>query len=298
MEVHGHADSLKSTRPDFTGLLRGTPRFYLESTLAAESNVTIASEARLSQVLDALNIVNSPNFYLNLSLRGLIDKSPPTSKMRSCVEDWLNSLDPNQIAGLSGKRGQEIPPSYVWKGNNWELILTGVPKPIEERKMPGTRSIISITRDWGPINAPSLFNALKSKAGRYGKLDLPYILGVNAADFSVGEYSLMNALFGSLAFSFRTLGWSRKRDGLLMGAKGQKYARISAVLFVSGLAPETVARRTPILWHNPWANKPLNPKVWEGTQRTLNLNSSEWEERHGKPVWEIFGLSPTWPEQA
>ena len=67
---------------------------------------------------------------------------------------------------------------------------------------------------------------------------------------------------------------------------------MSAVLLVDELMPWSVARKTPVLWHNPWAEKPLDPNIWLGPQMISNRDAPElyMQERAGKKGYEIFHL--------
>jgi hypothetical protein len=70
---------------------------------------------------------------------------------------------------------------------------------------------------------------------------------------------------------------------------------VSGVLAVSLVGPLTVARRQPVLWHNPWAKSALASGLWAGPQRVPDLAEGRMVARDGKSTSELFDLDPEWP---
>jgi hypothetical protein len=60
--------------------------------------------------------------------------------------------------------------------------------------------------------------------------------------------------------------------------------------------PWAIAHKTPILWHNPWAEKPLNPDLWQGPKMIPDMSAThpQMQYREGKKAFEILHLPPDW----
>lgn len=145
-----------------------------------------------------------------------------------------------------------------------------------------------------------LLTALRSKAGRYGKLEYPYILAVNVTNMFIDEIDIKDALFGKEQFVY---DWQtnettaeRARDGFWFGSKGPINTRVSAVILLTRLRPWAVATTTPMLWHNPWANLKFDADLWQGKQMLPDFESRQMKPSDGKPNNEMFGLEIGWPE--
>lgn len=300
IELHPSADPEKTTHPEFLVRRGGEPAFYLECTLAAESDVDCAAQARLNQVYEALNRLKSPNFWVGVLIKNAPQHSPSASRMRSFLEKQFQELDPDEMSEIMTTQDLSALPRWTWNDSGWEIVFFPIPKSPEARNKPGVRPIgvISYEPRWVDSQR-SLLNALKSKTSRYGNLDYPYIIAVNALDIFVDEIDIADALFGKEHFHVNIqtgkFEASRSPDGLWVGPQGPRNRRISAVLIVSQLVPWAIAARTPVLWHNPWANKELEPDLWQGPQMVLDLRTSTMERRDGSKAWEILRLPPDWP---
>src|SRR5258708_13577819 len=80
-------------------------------------------------------------------------------------------------------------------------------------------------------------------------------------------------------------GRSMDEDGLWFGRLGMRNRQVSAVLVVDALWPLAIASRTPILWHNPWAQHPLRPRIRLGPQKLFDLKTGCQPDITVKQVW-------------
>jgi hypothetical protein len=75
------ADS--GTHPDFLAYRSGTPKFYVEATLAGlPTQSEYSADRRKAAVQDVINSINSPNFFLGIDIQGAPTSPPPTKKLR------------------------------------------------------------------------------------------------------------------------------------------------------------------------------------------------------------------------
>jgi len=122
---------------------------------------------------------------------------------------------------------------------------------------------------------------LRDKTYRYGNFERPYIIAINTLPIIDGEV-LRTVLFDE--------------DGLWSQERGKKQ-RVSAVLFISGLRYTNIARSTPILWHNPWAEYPLDNVLWQGPQMVYDTQNKIAQLKEGRTIWEMLHLHPDWPNE-
>ncbi len=91
-------------RPDFLVTPLEGETFYLEAVLSTdESREQTAARARMNQVYDALNRMNSPNFFIGMTLAGAPSTTPPARRIRAFLERELSRLDPNEIVARYGR---------------------------------------------------------------------------------------------------------------------------------------------------------------------------------------------------
>lgn len=299
VELHPSGAAGKTTRPDFLVSRNGEKLFYMECTLAADSVFNDAAQKRLDEVIDSLNErLELTDFFISVEVKDAPPQSPSIRRMRSFLEERLCKLNPDEVTEVMRTRGLEDYDRWVYTDAEWEVVFSPVPIAPEFRGQPGTRPIGEVLYDDGEINPERpLVNALNKKAGRYGVLDLPYVIAVDAMDVYTEESDVGDALFGrKLAqFNKQTREVSYVYSGsnaLWRGPNGPTYTRVSGVLVARRLKAATVTdANTPALWHNPWSSKPLNPELWQGPQKVPDPATSTMKDRGGRNFPEILRLT-------
>jgi len=143
--------------------------------------------------------------------------------------------------------------------------------------------------------------AVREKAGKYGKLDLPYIIAINVLEsFGLDDIDIRNGLLwgDGTQYIIRDDLAIEEKPALfpartLYGPKGEQNTRVSAVLIVANLFPNSIARETPVLWHNPWAKKPLDKNIFPFPQWVPENDTLV--KHDGKEARELFSLPENWP---
>ena len=294
--------------PDFLVKSPDGKRFYIEATIATnESAEEAASRARMNAVYDVLNrVVDSPDFFLWIRIEGAPTTPPPARKIASFVSARLAELDPDQIAELyESGRNQEVP-RWRFEHGGWKIEFEPIPKKPEARGKPGIRPIGALSTGvrWVDHRTP-IGNAIIKKAGRYGNLDLPYVVAVNVLEF-IDEIDIMEALFGKEQFTivFSQSGptklvdtrMSRFPDGAWIGTGGPRYTRVSAVLLATRLSIYNIPRANLCLYHNPWAQMPYQSVLTRLPQAVPKDNHMQYID--GESTGVIFGLPISWPDEA
>lgn len=304
--VHPENPSGKLSRPDFLLVNRSGYRFFLEATLATDmGEEDRAAEARKNVVYDSLNRLDSPNFFLSMSIKYSTDKAPSAKRMRQELSRWLSKLNPDGLAAQIEEFGISSSSSYRYKHDGWEIEFTAIPKSGSKRGQPRIRPIGTIFKGVKWISTwESIRDAVSKKGSHYGDLEAPLVVAVNVGRFDLDRIEEMQALFGQERFTFSPYDLSQKPkmdrapNGLWFGAEGIRYRRISAVMISPDVSPWKVANRNLRLYHNPWAIYPVEGTVCTLPQAVPRTTPDgikmEWQD--GTHPREILGLSEGWPE--
>jgi len=294
LEVHPINPSGRSTRPDFRVSDQEGSEFYLETVLATEmTDQERAANARMNVVYDALNRLGSPNFYLEMNIRGYPETSPSSSRLRTTLSRWLSQLDPDQQIENGERR-----PEYRYQNDGWNIVFTAIPKSPSRRGQPGIRPIGTMffgfrwESTWQAIR-----DAVMSKGQHYGNMRAPLIIAVNVGSFSIDPIDEMQALFGEERWILRDDEMEqheRVPNGLWNGPNGTRYRRVSAVIIAADVKPWTMAVRPVRLFHNPWANHPISGEICR-LPKAVPVDD-KMDMRDGLHPRQILNLSEGWPE--
>lgn len=301
LEVHPELENGSEKRPDFLVQMSNGEEFYLEAVLASEySEAEKAAERRMNVVLEAIEKLESPNFFVGISAKGNPDIPPSSKKLRRKLSDWLSGLDPDIVARDVEANGRERIPSMTWKHEGWHVEFEAIPiKP--ERRGKGQRVIGKFSGGarwvnvWEPIR-----DAVRSKGGRYGELKKPFIVAVNVDWHSIDRIDEMQALFGQEKYVFNRANrdghpeMRRAPNGAWFGPEGPRYTRVSGAWIFGGLNPWNLITRKNTLYFNPWAQFPV-PGTLQTVNRAMAINDTmKWIE--GEKLSTLLGLPESWPE--
>lgn len=299
-EVKCHPDLPgRSRKPDFFAVKDEEP-FYIEARRISAPDGEVFSGKRLGSIYDAINTMDSRNFFLQLTLNSEGTEAPSTRKLKAELAKWLQDLDPDEV--ITAYNGQRIEglPDYSWEDRGWSIIFRAIPKNSAGRGRAGARAIglypfqTSFVDDVDPIR-----RALKDKGLAYGKLDRPYIVALATSSFSHDEDDMDRALYGttqqSIGYASRGSqpAISRIPDGYWIGPKGWRHLGVSGILTVHNPAPWTWATAVPTLWENP---NPDYPAPSLPTWRRASMNG--WKvmfNEASSPPNSVLGIPSPWP---
>lgn len=289
-------------QPDF--LIRGEDgdEFYLEAVLAiGQSPSDIAAEKRRNQVYDVINTLESPDFFIDLHPMGEPATEPPARKWRNDISRWLSSLDPDEVTERYRIGGFATLPEIILEYGGWTVRVRAFPKKADARGKPGVRPIGSWSL--GPFADNSwqvIRDTVKRKAKRYGQLDKPYVIAVNALSGYPDQEDIEQALFGSESLFLEDSDDARpqivpNRDGAWTGLTKPQYTRVSGVLITTRLGAWNIASRDLRLYHNPWATKPFTGPLTQLSEAISVDGFLKYKE--GIHPRQLLGLPEAWPEQ-
>lgn len=295
---------LQSRRPDFLVHSQNGPDHYVEAVLADKnSSKDAARQAMVEQVFDAINRIDSPNFFVDISVTGAPSTQPPARKIRARVENWLRSFDPDTVRNQYERGGLAALPLLHEAHEGWKIHFRAFPKSQDVRGKPGIRPIGMWSSGAAPSNAKvAIRNAVRDKANHYRDLGTPYLVGVNSLTSGTDRDEIVEALFGSEEHIFPVNDpdappfVNYARDGAWLGIDGPINTRVSAVLVISHLVPWGTAVSDLTLYHNPWASYRYSGEMNRFPKMAVQPDGTlRWEA--GIHPRELFGLPEGWPEQ-
>lgn len=287
--------------PDFFAQTETGARFYLEATLATgRSRTQEGADRRLSEALQAIDSVQSPDFFLDVHITGTPAAPVSGRRLRRRLEGWLRTLDYEQITA-QGDDEAKARQQFNYEQHGVHFGIGVIPRHQTRGTTERGRAIAG--RMLAPLSVPPhepIRTAVIGKAGRYGDLDAPYIVAVNALSTYACEDDAVDALFGTEVVSVRqtTEGFedriARDMDGVWFGPQGPVHTRVSGVLFTERLGPWSLGQRRARLFVNPWARRPL-----AASPLAIDVREVREERLHrtvGSSIAEILELPTGWPE--
>jgi len=291
-----------NNHPDFLVYKENTPAFYLECTLASFPNKEIAVQRSENQIIDLLNRLETPEFFIFVKIKTRDRSSPSVSNMRKYLQKKMSSICKDAFSKFISDPKIENLPQWEWNDTktNWQLLFYLFPK---SEKIIGKENIRAIAMKLNNVefidSTKSLRHSLEEKARHYGKLlKYPYYIAINCMDPTTDEYDIDDVLFGTKCIYINTNTGEtlpgRKDDGFWCNLRNPKNIQVSGILIGVGIDPYTIARNALVLWENPWANKKFID-VYSGPKKIPNVEKRVMEHIEGIKIDEILGISEEWP---
>lgn len=285
-------------RPDFL-LAENGPGFYLEATAALGASVLgdQASHTKAAALKEAIERVKAPGFFLGVDLNACGGKTPGRRDVTEPLQRWIDEHDPDDVTAELAKTGDV--PRKVLRFDGWEVEVKAFPVNPEHRGDPDHRVIGSYSEGFAALDdATPLRRKLKSKAGRYGGLELPYVIAVLCAGDFIEDWDVMGALFGATGLAIdpatgqaRTV---RDPDALWVGPAGVINTSVSAVITIPQLSASAITAVEPTVWLNPWAARPLTVALPWRTKEAGPDGQIVTHDATRLPA-DIFELPDRWP---
>jgi hypothetical protein len=245
-----------SKSPDFLVEAPDGKRFFVEATIATgQSRTTAGAQRRLDEVYKAIDTINSPDFFLSIETVGKPSRPIRLNKLRTDIAHWLKGLDYDSVR-TAWEADHHLP---AFRHNEYEVVLTISPFPrVKSRGQPDGGVIGAYTMPPTQVEPhKAIASAVMSKAGRYGRPGLPYIVAVNAMAGYAREVSAIDAMFGTPGVTLRQTAEGLKSketrafDGAWRNRAGPINTRVSAVLSTERLTAWSLGQRRARLILNP-----------------------------------------------
>ena len=287
-----------ATHPDF--LVReptNSASFYLEAIVPGDSEDEVSAAKREGEVYAILDQMDSPNFFVNVAVRGSPGTPVPASKIRQMLAEELAELDPDKVALMPA----ESIPRWQFNHDGWKLEFWPMPKNAARNK-PGLRTLgIRGTSGWQAVTPEvPVRRAVEVKAKKYGILDRPYIVAVNALDILADRDAITDALLGDqfVGVQETTAGHFKQHGRMKNGAFGNqanpRNQEVSAVLVFTLLRVDRLRDCEVCLYHHPCAKRPFGGVLTKFPQRAVR--GGKCVDVDGISLGDLLDLPSAWPE--
>jgi hypothetical protein len=274
-------------KPDFLVITPDSQRFYLEAVAVMdESRRETNAYQRLNKVFDAINSLESQDILLSIRVISLPDRSPSLRRIKHYVTQRLAEVNNEHLLNQLQLEGLDGLPQWEYEQDGLHLVLSPIPITSDSHDLSdpsGLIGIVSHAAYWVTIQT-AMREAIIKKGQRYGLLDIPYVIAVNAIGETADRRRIINVLYGDERnlispnqFEIAEMRFDRQPDGVWVSPKGPRYTRISAVLVASELIPASMEKTDLCLYHNPWADKPYSSILTCLSQAVLNEKKILWK---------------------
>jgi len=279
----------RSEHPDFLANKDGQG-VYVESTSLVGSSGALRTAKFEADILDAVNQLQSPDFLISVDFKFTSgQEQPAVGKIKKKLQSFIDSLDYSVICKMIEK-GLSAP-ILLFESKGWRIEFMATPVKEEARgRRAGkdTRSVGMIMHPVKTLRAHEMLREkIKEKRKKYGKLDKPLLLVVNAIydNFFMDDYTVMTALFGEEKLTFTTYSdgtqkttHGRTMNGAWIQPSGKILSGVSGVLILPGLFGWNMNIIKPKLWIHPKANHLLKPGLIKIMHKVHDSKTDRMEE--------------------
>lgn len=265
--------------PDFLATRHGE-QFVVEAIWTSQRVSDAVHSGLTPPLIDAIDGVSSPNFFLSVSINETGPAAPPQKRLKAGLTQWLTKLDPDQV--LADYEQHKVPlPTHTWYEASWSISFTAIPRSPDNRGGPSVRTIgIYPTMFWSNSRPDLVLDAVKKKGRKYGELSLPFIVAVGHAAAFPGDEDIASSLYGrsvEYARAGGTSSFGRLPDGYWTPTRDHGHGGVSGALVVDNPAPWTWTKNTPVLWRSPDPNSIPAPVL--PTWATMQLVGTQVERQ-------------------
>jgi hypothetical protein len=260
--------------PDFSARFKDGSEVIVEATVATDlSNEEKARNARIETLRREIDSkLPSTDFWVSLGQVSDENLVPPSKDIIRFIQGKLAILDWESLTEELKKRPYAIPTWTYTNTAGFEVEISAFPKAAEMRGKPAVRTVGAIPGGarWGG-SSRALKKAITDKCSKYGRLNIPFIVAVNAiSSWGTGLEDVEDALFGSTTHN-------NERKAVWIGPQGPRNRGLSAVL-IAKVWPWNMAPSEVRLHHNPFARYPctnLHWKIAQSVGQPPNVTSTE-----------------------
>ncbi|NTW38406.1 MAG: hypothetical protein HGA44_00725, partial [Cellulomonadaceae bacterium] len=288
-----------SRRPDFL-VERDGVRVYVEAILPGRAPAKEAATNRRNVLLDTIDAVGDPNFFLCLDELKDGGTPPSGAPLRRELQHWLKALDPDAYPDFGNT------PSYTWRKDGWSATFRAIPKAPHARGSVGDghRSIGILADGEAAIvdDAPTIRAALAEKHHAYGDLGAPFVIAVGLYTFDSDRWHSTAAFYGSETLAFDATATDlheprlvRRENGYFGAPPRWSNKNVSGALLINQLQPYSVPRADVTLWRHPDPTHPLPTELGVPAQEVSLVDGQIRVTCSPLSASDHFGLSADWP---
>ena len=189
-----------SSIPDFSARFKDGHEVVVEATVATDlSNKEKGRNARMETLRREIDSkLPSTDFWVSLGQVSDEDLVPPSKDIIRFIRARLLALCWESVVEELEQKPYAIP-TWTYKNDaGFEVEISAFPKAAEMRRKPTVRTVGAVPGGvrWGG-SGHSLKKAITDKCSKYGRLNIPFVIAVNAiSSWGTGQEDVEEALFG------------------------------------------------------------------------------------------------------
>ena len=287
--------------PDFLVQSEAGNEFYVEAIdPICEPRNKRQAEYRRNVVLDEIDKLESPDFFLDIHSQGRISSPYPVEELKRelrRLRNWIKALNYDEI--ITQRNQGKRPQSFIISLNELTLYIEPLPK-IRFRGKPGIQTLGCFSFGEAESDDNFLLGAILTKAKKYKKLAKPYIIAVNYLGWPLDRELVLDTFLGRKE-SRLPQNLSPDEEPMIVRPhpgiwRPDRYTRVSGVLLGVSIEPSKIADQGLQLFLNPFAKYPYTGPLTElpqGVVQRDRMNAMEWTS--GNHPRSIFDLPKGWP---
>ncbi|WP_167094346.1 hypothetical protein [Parvibaculum indicum] len=282
-------------QPDFLVRTASGEAFWLEATIAGLNLKKVGDGRRTDDLFDAIDGVDSEDFDLWVEVEGVPTQQVSAKAVKQKVEQWLAGLSYEAI--LAGDGGEHL----LLREADCEIEVIPLPRKQQDRGKDTGGAIAARTEGGWSSTKEHVRTAFERKRKRYGDLEEPFVVAINALSLGAGYDDFEDALFGGKAAQLILTPDGKKKaystrlpDGMFGTLDKPGNAQVSGVLAARNLGFWEIGQRDLNLILNPWASVALGDTPLEC--KMTSVGDGRFVREEGKPVYELLDLYNGWPE--
>lgn len=287
-------------RPDFL-IKKDNLEIYVEAKISeAKSEVEKSFDNLLRRFYDKINKIKSDHFIFHIEeLTIKTTNQPSTKELKAKILEKLATLNHNTELEKAKIKNFDNFQKINYENNEINISITFL--PVNVLAIGNTRRSVGIT----PIETfiggaeEAIRESIRKKSKRYGKLDKPYLICVNALSIkSSSLHDIDSAIWGSLAISFSTNPentngkFIRNADGIFYNNRAKRIRNVSGVM-VNRIFPNNIPYSKYWIFAHPFSENPLDFKRF-GLPYCY-IKESQVINKDCQDLGDIFELPIDWP---
>lgn len=292
-----------SKRPDFLIEKEGIQSYVEAKVCYDKSQEEMAFERRKNQFFDNLNRIKIYGFSLRIAeLDFKTNKQPSVKELIPKIEKEIEKLDPKVLTLEMEILGFEGCPNIYYENEDFKIKIQPIPLKDSQKYNLNEHPIgmFPIETYWGD-GKEALRDSIIKKANRYGKVNIPYLICVNALGKKTRDkIDVETAIWGSLKYTFSDFNniekgtMLREPDGVFFNSGKKKLTNVSGI-FVSKVFPSNVPSAKYWIYENPFA---VNKLDFEKLNLIYNIIDDKKQVGvTGENLDKVFNISKRWLDE-
>lgn len=242
-------------------------QYVVEATdIKIEGNSALELPWLVKQVVDVLNEIESPDYFLWVDTYGTLESMPRKETLKQPFLQLLRKADYDELSAITDHGQQPLRdyPSATFEHGNWTLIASLIPVGTDHRGEPGKFVGAGLGTSAGLDDIEGPRRQLYEKARRYRDVeDLIIAIRTDPTGIRMGD-----VLFGSQNItghfpkdpldtrSMPEPQAGRKLDGFWVNSRGPQNTHVIGVVVFQYLHPHCIDQTTALYYSNPYVDRP------------------------------------------